>query len=305
MTSLKGLAWIFLPAALVPSLWAETHCPGNVASVPLRLVNSYQMIVAVTINHSGPYDFLLDTGAQFTMLDPSLAAELHLGTKGSVPVAGTGFQTTSSVVQLDRLEVGPYAVAKLAALEFNVQSIRPYNPSVRGILGEDFLLQFDMLIDNAHRVLCLDSSTVLRAEVKGSRIALQTASQADRVPPNSLIFAVRLSDGTRAIRLKLDSGANAPVLYDAARFKPIELFMAGSLRGTGANGLQIAYITLPPQDVKIGRLQLTNIPFFAPARAEDISKPSDFDGLLPLRLFQRVFICHAEQFAILEARSGY
>ncbi len=260
------------------------------------------MIVAVTINHSGPYDFLLDTGAQFTMVDPSLVAELNLGTKGSVPVAGTGFQTTSSVVQLDRLEVGPYAVAKLAALEFNVQNIRPHNPSVRGILGEDFLLQFDMLIDNAHRVLCLDGSTVLRAELKGSRIALETASQTESVPPNSLIFAVRLSDGTRPIRLKLDSGANAPVLYDASQFKPIELYMAGSLRGTGANGLQIAYIALPPQDVKIGRLQLTNIPFFAPARAEDISKPSDFDGLLPLRLFQRVFICRAEQFAILEAR---
>jgi hypothetical protein len=302
MTSLKGLAWIFLTAALVPSLWAETHCPGNVASVPLRLVNSYQIIVAVSIDHSGPYDFLLDTGAQFTMIDPSLVAELHLGTKGSVPVAGTGFQTTSSVVQLDRLEVGPHAVAKLAALEFNVQNIRPYNPSVRGILGEDFLLQFDMLIDNAHRILCLDGSTVLRAELKGSRIALETASQTESVSPNSLIFAVRLSDGTRPIRLKLDSGANAPVLYDASQFKPIELFRAGSLRGSGANGLQIAYIALPPQDVKIGRLQLTNIPFFAPAGAKDMSKPSDFDGLLPLRLFQRVFICRAGQFAILEAR---
>ena len=302
MTGLKGSAWIFLTAALAPALMGEAHCPGNVASVPLHLVNSYQMIVAVTINHSGPYDFLLDTGAQFTMIDPSLVAELHVGTRGSVPVAGTGFQTTSSVVQLDRLEVGPNAVAKLAALEFNVQNIRPYNPSVRGILGEDFLLQFDMLIDNAHRVLCLDDSTVLRAELKGSRIALETASQTEGVPPNSLIFAVRLSDGTRPIRLKLDSGANAAVLYSASQFKPIDLFMAGSLRGSGANGVQIAYIALPPQDVKIGRLQLTNIPFFAPARAEGISKPSDFDGLLPLRFFQRVFISRAEQFAILEAR---
>jgi aspartyl protease len=302
MTSLKRLAWIVLAAVLVPAVRAETHCPGNVASVPLRLVNSYQMIVAVTINHSGPYDFLLDTGAQFTMVDPSLAADLHLGTKGLVPVAGTGFQTTSSVVQLDRLQVGPYAVARLEALEFNVQNIRPYNPSVRGILGEDFLQEFDMLIDNAHRVLCLDSSTILRSEVRGSRIALETASETERVPANSLILAVRLSDGTRPIRLKLDSGANAPVLYDAAQFKPIELFMAGSLRGTGANGLQISYIALPPQDVKIGRLQLTNIPFFAPAGSANISKPSDFDGLLPLRLFQRAFICRGEECAILEAR---
>jgi Aspartyl protease len=302
MTRLKRSAWILLTAALVPVLGAETHCPGGVASVPLHLVNGYQMIVAVSINQSGPYDFLLDTGAQFTMIDPSLVAELRLGTIGTVPVAGTGFRTTSSVVQLDRLGVGPYAVAKLAALEFNVQNIRPYNSSVRGILGEDFLLQFDMLIDNAHSVLCLDESTVLRAKLKGSRIALETTSKTEGVPPNSLMFAVRLSDGPRPLRLKLDSGANAPVLYDASQFKPVEPYMGGSLRGSGANGLQIAYIALPPQDVKIGPLQLTNIPFFAPGGAKDISKPSDFDGLLPLRLFLRVFICRAGQFAILEAR---
>jgi len=45
-----------------PSTSAEPHCPGNVASVPLHLTNSHQMIVAVSVNHSGPYNFLLDTG---------------------------------------------------------------------------------------------------------------------------------------------------------------------------------------------------------------------------------------------------
>jgi hypothetical protein len=106
----------------------------------------------------------------------------------------------------------------------------------------------------------------------------------------------------RPIRLKLDSGANAPVLYNASQFKPVDLYMGRSLRGSGANGLETAYVALPPQDVKIGGVQLPNIPFFAPADAKDISSPSDFDGLLPLRLFQRVFICHAENFAILEPR---
>lgn len=41
------------------------------------------MIVAVSINHSGPYNFLLDTGTEMTMVDPALAAELHLNTQGS------------------------------------------------------------------------------------------------------------------------------------------------------------------------------------------------------------------------------
>ncbi len=54
---------------------AETHCPGNVASLPFRLVNRYQMIRAVSVNGSGPYDFLLDTGMQVTTVDLSLATD--------------------------------------------------------------------------------------------------------------------------------------------------------------------------------------------------------------------------------------
>ena len=77
--------------------------------------------------------------------------------------------------------------------------------------------------------------------------------------------------------------------------------MGGSVRSSAADGLQRAYVAVPPQDVKIGPLRLSNIPFFAPG-AKDLSNTSDFDGLLPLRLFQRVFICDAERFAILEAR---
>ncbi len=201
MTRFKSLAWIVLALALVPALPAETRCPGDVASVPLHLVNGYQMMVAVSIGHSGPYEFLLDTGAQFTMIDPSLAAELHLQSNGSLPVSGVGFVTTSSVVRLDHLEVGPHAVSNLAVLEFDVHKIQPRYSNLRGILGEDFLLQFDMLIDNGHRMLCLDNSSVLRAAIKGPRIALETASETERVPPNTLLFATRLSDGTRPIRL--------------------------------------------------------------------------------------------------------
>jgi hypothetical protein len=113
---------------------------------------------------------------------------------------------------------------------------------------------------------------------------------------------VRLSDASRPIRLQLDSGANESVLYNAAsQFKPIDLInLGGTLRGSGANGSEAAYVALPAQDVKIGREQLLNVPFFAPTK--DISNTSDFDGLLPMRLFQRVFISRGEQYAILEAR---
>jgi Aspartyl protease len=302
MKNFKAFAWFVLAAAVVSTLDAETRCPGNVASVPLRLVNGYQMIVSVSVNHSVPYDFLLDTGTQFSMIDPTLASELHVKAQGSIPVAGTGFQSTASSAQLDYLAIGSHGVANLEAVVYNVENLRSHDPNVRGILGEDFLQHFDMLIDNAHWQLCLDDSGAMRANVKGSHIALAVSSETDDVPPNSLIVAVRLSGASRPIRLKIDSGANAAFLYNTAQYMAIGSFRGSSLHGSGTDGKRQSFLTLPSQEVKIGHLQLPNLPFFTLADAQKTASPSDFDGLLNTGLFRRVFICHAEHFAVLEAR---
>jgi hypothetical protein len=71
MTDFKWSASLVLATTMVSTLNAETRCPGNAASLPFLLANHYQMIVAVSVNHSGPYDFLVDTGMQVTGIDPS------------------------------------------------------------------------------------------------------------------------------------------------------------------------------------------------------------------------------------------
>ena len=301
MTDFKGFAYFLLAASIVSALSAETHCPGNVESVPLHYANSYQMIVAVSVNHSGPYNFLLDTGTQFTMVDPSLAAELHTTSQDSVPVNGTGFHTTASTAQLDQLEVGSHAVAHMEVVVYDLRDLKSIDLQVRGILGEDFLQHFDMLIDNAHKMLCLDDSSAMRAEIKGTHIEMLTPTQAD-VPPNSLIFEVRLSDARRPVHLKLDSGANAPFLYNAPQYMAVAQFRGASLRGSGTNGSQRSFVALPAQNMKIGSLELEKVSFFTQAGVQKDSRTADFDGLLTMGLFRRVFICHAEHFAVLEAR---
>src|ERR1700754_3188111 len=170
MSTFKRFASLVLPTTIVPTLSAEPHCPGNCASVPLHITNRHQMIVAVSVNHSGPYNFLLDTGNQITMVDPSLAADLHLNTQGSAVVAGFGFHADASVTQLDLLEVGSYAVANPKVVVFDIQNPHSVDLHFRGVLGEDFLSQFDMLIDNDHNLLCLDDSSAMAADVKGPHI---------------------------------------------------------------------------------------------------------------------------------------
>src|SRR5450432_3338073 len=110
MTNFKGFGSLLLAAtAIVSTLSAENYCPGNVASVPFHVVNSHQIILPVSVNHAGPYNFLLDTGTQVTMVDPGLAAELQLSTQGAAVVAGIGSNESASFSQLVLVEAGTHA----------------------------------------------------------------------------------------------------------------------------------------------------------------------------------------------------
>jgi hypothetical protein len=185
-------------------------------------------------------------------------------------------------------------------------NLRNVDSRIRGILGEDFLEHFDMLIDYGHRLVCLDNSGVMRTEVEGPHIALVTPAQtADGAPlPKLLIIAARLSGETQPVRLMLDSGANIPYLYNTSqRLVPQRTSFGGmSLVGSGADGDQKVFSALPPQQVKIGSLELPSVTFLTLAYARKDSRTGEFDGLLTMDLFRRVFISHSDHFAVLEPR---
>src|SRR6266852_165909 len=261
MTSFKWLACFVLAVTMIPALPAKTHCPGNVASVPLHLLNGYLMIVPVSINHSGPYQFLLDTGTQTTTIDPSLAVELGVTTQGAESIAGVGFQTSASSAQLNLLETGSHTVANPKVLVYGLHNFQSSGLKIQGVLGEDFLEHFDVLIDNAHGLLCLDDSAAMRAGVKGPHIALVTAAQTPDGAPlsRSLIVESRLSDAMRPVRLWLDSGTNVPFLYNPSEYLARRTSQNAPLQGTGGNGQQRVYVALPAQDLKIGPLELLQV----------------------------------------------
>ena len=87
MSIFRKIATLVFAITAVSTLAAESRCPGNVASLPFRIANRHQMIVPVSINHQGPFAFLLDTGTQITMINPELAAALHLAKESAATVA--------------------------------------------------------------------------------------------------------------------------------------------------------------------------------------------------------------------------
>jgi hypothetical protein len=187
-------------------------------------------------------------------------------------------------------------------LVYDLQPLQFADLHIQGVLGEDFLEHFDMLIDNAHRLLCLDDSGVMRSVVKGQRIPLVASAAPERgaVLPDLLIVTVRLSDATRPVRLMLDSGANAPILYNTAQYLSLPLSQTAVLQGRSVDGKPRMFSALTPQDVKIGSLAISGVPFFSLGGAQQDTGKKGFDGVLTTGIFRRVFIDHADHFAVLE-----
>src|SRR6201985_913626 len=61
--------------------------PATPVSVPAR-VSGTSLIVPVKVNGAGPYDFVLDTGSNTTLIEDSLFEELGMQPEGAVLLVG-------------------------------------------------------------------------------------------------------------------------------------------------------------------------------------------------------------------------
>jgi hypothetical protein len=304
MSILKWLSALILAAFALPAVKSEAHCPGNVNSLPLRLVQHSQVVVPVTINNTGPYDFLVDTGAQVTTLDPALADELHLRTQGMAGVTGVGVYARAPLTQLESVDAGSHVLENVLAVIQNLGETALADRRVRGVLAGNFLEHFDLLIDYSHSIVCLDDSTEMGKKVKGVRIPFLAAvgAQGNSPNPQKLIVSAHVPGiAKRMLRLQLDSGINSPLLYGAGEdLKPGQTTGA-PLRSRGTDGSEHAFAVLTSQDVQVGPHSLRQIQFVMPMNAGKNSPKPDVDGLLPTMLFQRVYVSYADHYVLLES----
>jgi hypothetical protein len=304
MSILKWLVALSFTAVMLPAIQAEPHCPGNVNSLPLRLVQRSQIVVPVTINHAGPFDFMVDTGAQVTTVDPALAAALHLKPQGTAGVVGVGVYARAPLTELDTVEAGSHLVKKVLAVIQDLGQTALADRKVRGVLAANFLEHFDLLIDYSHSIVCLDDSAEMGKKVKGERIpfSAREGEQGSAPAPQKLIVLAHLPGiEKRMLRLQLDSGINSPLLYGAGEdLKPGQM-VGAPLRGRGTDGSEHAFAVLASQDVQVGPHSLRQIQFVMPMNTGKNSPKADVDGLLPTMLFQRIYVNYADHYVVLES----
>ena len=289
-----------LRAASVVS--GEVRCPVNAETLRYHSLDGSQIAIPVTINNSGPYEFLVDTGLQVTIVEPSLAEELGLKRAGNADVSAVGNHSKAEFATPDLIEVGPLAVRRPTVVVESLAKIQALHPKIRGLLGGNFLWHFDLLIDYAHKLLCFDESGEMRQNLRGEHITV--VQQADRPLnsqlPHRLLVPVQIA-GEELKVMSLDSGSAVPFLYANDLKTPawLQKTRAGSVAGDKS---QMSLAALPSEEVRIGTRVLPQVTFLVPAGNASKINGSGEDGLLPTSLFKRVFVSYAEHFVIFDPR---
>jgi len=123
----------------------------------MQLFNT-MTLVSVQVNGS-PYHalFLLDTGANLTVLSPLYAGRLGIvvpdnARKKSIRAVG-GAALSIPLMKVARLAVGDAAVENM---DVGVYDAFPQSRTIDGILGADFLNRFNVTLDRTNNRLRLD-----------------------------------------------------------------------------------------------------------------------------------------------------
>lgn len=125
---------------------------GSGQSTPVKILHggggAAMILVPITIDGHGPYNFALDTGAGITLIDTQLADTLHLPVTGdSGNVAGVGGSQAITPVHVDSWSAGKITLPAADVASTNLPSFRQ-NSDVHGLLGSDILSRFGRITIN-------------------------------------------------------------------------------------------------------------------------------------------------------------
>ena len=115
------------------------------------------LIVPIHLNGTGPYRFVLDTGATLTCLDEVLADSLDLPeNRGQLGYgAGVGGAGNVRLVTVDSLRLGQTKAFDLTTCALDLSQLEQAGMEIDGLLGLNFLKSFRMTLDFGSNTLSL------------------------------------------------------------------------------------------------------------------------------------------------------
>lgn len=248
--------------------------------------NGTRMTVPVTIGASGPFRFIVDTGAERTVISRELAGRLGLARGRDVRVtAMTGIANVGTVV-IPMISVGTITGAQIEAPAFEYRHL-----GALGMLGIDTLQHHAITIDFDNKVMTVAPAT----KVKKTRPA---APDEIIVHAKNLFGQLVVTDAFyrgRRIRVILDTGSVVSMGNLALKKQVMRRRKTQSISLLSVTGefLQADYTQI--DEVKVAGVDFANLPVAfadaAPFKHFGLTdRPALLLGMDALRLFRRVRI---------------
>jgi len=263
--------------AVVPCNAGSIQAPDG--SIRLSTRSGITVVDGVFLNGNGPWRFVLDTGAQTNQVDASVARKLGLApgfqaemvtTTGNIHVAGG---------RVAEVSLGSATASNQEFLFTTLDGAHALSADIKGVLGEQFLSQFDYLLDFTHHRLVIGEAT----PEGGNRLSFETVNGCPAI-------------GTSEGKLTLDSGTNVMLLYRQTQSV-----------SAGPNGpaIRTASGTALVSAIQGLLLRIAGREYHpANAAASTRNALLGDDGILPASLFHAVFVGNSGKYLILDPSTG-
>ncbi|ABC62141.1 aspartyl protease family protein [Erythrobacter litoralis] len=255
-----------------------------------------RLTVPVTIEGQGPYRFMIDTGAQATVVSKKVSHEIGMTPLGRATLVAMGSRREVDMVRLNGLEFA-------GRLFDNLESplLEGANFGADGILGLDSLQDLRVLIDFKE-----DRMTVADADSLGGNRGYEIVVKARRRLGQMIITNARI-DGIKTSVI-IDTGAQNTVANRALQRK-MRARLGTEVQSTDVNGVLVVGKLGWAKRLQIGGMELSNVPIsfadspaFAALGLED--QPTVIMGMRNLQNFERIAIDFSSRRVLFDLPGG-
>jgi predicted aspartyl protease len=291
----RGWRWRLATAAMMgiaPVAWAASNPDRPGQDIAAKSDGNDRMTVGVRIDGRGPFPFVVDTGAERTVISTELAAQLQLAAAPAARLLSLSEESMVPTVLIPRLAVSDTVVEAISA-----PALARDHLGAAGILGIDTLQNQRVVFDFKHGRMSVSPSAEREERGNGDEIVVRARSRFGR-----LVLADAAAEDQK-VHVIIDSGAQLSVgnptllkrlIANRRKHGPEELQIT-SVTG----GKMIAKIAVV-RKVRIGGVHLENMPI-AITDSEVFRKlglqqrPALLLGMDVLRSFDRVSIDFANR----------
>lgn len=295
-----ALALAIGTAALVSPLQGQEQAPAPApaAAEPAPDIVDYasdrteRMTVAVSIGARGPFRFVVDTGAERTVISRELADDLQLG-KGR----GARMHSMTEVSNVSTFLIPELMVGRKRVSDVHAPALEGRNLGAEGMLGVDTLQSQRVLFDFANQKMTITPSRRSEARWPSDTIVVTARSRfghlvlVDASIEGERVYAIvdtgsQVTIGNSALRRKLERKGRLGVM------RPIGLLSVTG--GTmAADQTVVKSMTLGGGEIMDMPIAFADVHPFAKLKLTD--RPAILLGMDALQLFDRVSVDFANR----------